>query len=420
MAFSDTALAAYTKRKYSADFIENSMTSVSDSILKKVTKQTDGSGEQFSWMVDNDDSFVVAGDFGTAQGAATANANTVGLKFLSDWNVLSGVAQVPSTIINKTRNSDGAWQNAVDVALKKAINSFAHANAVLLQGYGWGEISTIANVSGSTFQPTELSDITKYVKGMPIVFSQSLHGHVLRSSTVLYVTAVSYVEGSELVTLNATLASVGAANGDTAFIAGCRDNNASPSRIANLGLGVWFPNQISGQDLSDAANVTILGQSRASNSRYYGMFIDATGGGSALSACQDFVQECATIGNATHVEMFCSKAVYRGIAKDIQNSVRYNDNGLSKTVGTSRLQFYGDGTCDGFLNVSRTTNDKQIWGFQPGSVVLKSIGAAPHIDAEEGLQMVKQATAQGYEWRWLQQALLQFKNTAVGGRIQLK
>lgn len=420
MAFSDAALAAYTKRKYSPDYIENSMTSVSDSTLKAIKKQTDGSGEQFSWLVDNDDSFVAAGDFTTAQAAAAANANTVGLKFLSDWNVLSGVAQVPSTIINKTRNNDGAWQQAVSVAVDKAINSFAHANAVLLQGYGWGEISTISGVSGSTFVPTEPSDITKYVRGMPVVFSQTLHANVLRSTTVLYVTAVSYVEGSELVTLSGTLASVSAVNGDTCFIAGCRDNNASPSRIANAGLGVWFPNQISGQDLSDATVTTLLGQSRTSNSRYYGNFIDGTGGGSALSMIQDFVQECATIGNATDVELFASKAVYRGIAKDVQNSVRYNDNPSSKTVGTTRLQVFADGRCTAHLNVSRTTNDKQIWGFVPSTVVLKSIGNAPHIDAEEGLQMVKQATAQGYEWRWLQQALLQFKNTAVGGRIQLK
>lgn len=420
MAFSDTALAAYTKRKYSTDFIENSMTSVSDSTLKSVTKKTDGSGEQFSWMMDMDDSFVAAGDFATAQAAATANANTVGKKFLSDWNVLSGVAQVPSTIINKTRDRDGAWQGAVDTAMGKAINSFAHANAVLLQGYGWGEISQISSVSGSTFVPTEPSDITKYVVGMPLHFSATLHGGVLRSATVLYVTAVSYVEGSELVTTNATLASVSAANSDYAFIAGCRDNNASPSRIANIGFGAWFPNQISGQDLSDSTVTTILGASRASNSRYYGNFIDGTAGGSVLSMVQDFVQECATIGNATDVELFCSKAVYRGIAKDLQNSVRYNDNAGSKSVGTTRLQVYADGRCQAHMNVSRTTNDKQIWGFVPSTVVLRSLGAAPHIDAENGLQFLHQATAQGYEWRWLQQAVIQFKNTAVGGRIQLK
>ena len=98
MAFSDTALQAYVKRTYASDYIENSMTSVSDSTLKEIKKETDGSGDNFSWLVDNDDQFVVAGDFGTAQAAATANTNTVGGKFLSDWNVLSGVAQIPSTI----------------------------------------------------------------------------------------------------------------------------------------------------------------------------------------------------------------------------------------------------------------------------------------------------------------------------------
>src|SRR3954469_24837766 len=115
MAFSETALNAYVKRTYVPDFIENSLTSVSDSILKAVKKSTDGEGENISWLCDADDTFVMAGDFPTAQAAATANATTVGKKFLSNWNVLSGDAQIPATIINMTRNNDGAWMGAVDV-----------------------------------------------------------------------------------------------------------------------------------------------------------------------------------------------------------------------------------------------------------------------------------------------------------------
>jgi hypothetical protein len=415
--FSDVALAAYTKRKYDPTFIENSMTSISDSALRAIKKMTDGDGEQFSWLVDSDDSFVVAGDFGTAQAAAAANANTVGKKFLSDWNSMPGVAQVPTSIIEKTRTRDGAWQNAVDVAMQKAINSFAHANAVLLQGYGWGEVSTIASVSGSTFVPGIRSDITKYVVGMPLHFSQSLHGHVLRSATVRYVTGVNYDVGSELVTLNDTLAGVSAVNGDTAFIAGMRENSATPNRIANAGLGVWFPNRLT--DMGDATVTTLLGQSRVSNSRYYGQFIDATGGGSVLTACQNAAQKAVTIGNAKSVEMFCSEATWNTAVSEAQSLVRYTDNPQIKSVGSRKLLIYADGQAEGHLQVSRTTNDTQIWFFDPASIILRSIGGAPHLDNKNGVDMLHQATALGYEWRWIQLALLQFKNPAVGGRIQL-
>jgi hypothetical protein len=413
--FSDAALAAYTKRKYDPSFIENSMTSVSDSTLKAIKKATDGDGENFSWLTDMDDSFVVGGTFAIAQAAAAANPNTVGKKFLSDWNTLPGVAQVPTSIIEKTRTRDGAWQNAVDVALQKAINSFAHTNAVLLQGYGWGEISTIASVSGSTFVPGNRSDITKYVVGMPLHFSQSLHGHVLRTTTVIYVTGVNYDVGSELVTCNAAVAP--GANGDYAFIAGLREDSATPNRIANTGLGAWFPNRLT--DMGDATITTLLGQSRASNSRYYGMFVDATGGGSVLSACQNACQRAVTLGNAKAVEMFCSEAVWNSAVAETSSLVRYTDNPQVKSVGARRLLVYADGQAEGHLQVSRTTNDNQIWFYDPASIVLRSIGAAPHIDSKNGVEMVHQATALGYEWRWIQMALLQFRNPAAGGRIQL-
>lgn len=417
MAFSETALAAYTKKTFAPDFIENSMTKVMDSALKSVKRMTDGAGNSFAWLADADDSFVGAGSFATAQAAANANANTSGLQFDSQWNVFTGDAVIPSTIINRTRNNDGAWQEAVNVAMKKAINSFAHANAIFLQGYGWGEVSTIQSVSGSTFVPGIRSDITKYVTGMPIVFSQSLHGHVLRSTTVRYVTGVNYDDGQELVTLDGTLAGVSAVNGDTAFIADCRENSATPNRIAPAGLGVWFPNRLT--DMGDATVTTLLTQNRLRNSRYFGNFVDATGGGSAKAQLIIGCQRAITIGNATSLELFCSQNVFSGIANDLDSAVRFDGNPAQKSIGTRRLLVYADGQAEAHLNVSRTTNDNQIWGFDPTSIVMKSIGAAPAIDAEDGQTLKFQSTALGYEIRWLQQMILQFKSPATGLRIQL-
>lgn len=220
MAFTATGLAAYLKKKFDTKFIDNSMTAVSDAMLKSVGKKTDGSGTTFSWLVDADDSYNASPDFTTAQNAATNNTNTVGLQFTSSWNDMSAVAQVTSSVIGKTRNDDGAWMKAVDVAMKKTLSGIAHYNQLILLGYGWGEVSQIASISGSTFVPKIPSDITKYVLGMPLVFSTSLAGAVLDSATVLYVTGVSYTPGSELVTVSASLASVSASNNDWAFIAG--------------------------------------------------------------------------------------------------------------------------------------------------------------------------------------------------------
>lgn len=419
-AFNATALNAYVKRTYDPKYIDSSMTSRIDKTLKDIGRDTDGGGENFTWLADADDSFSGSADFTIVQAAAAANDNTVGSKFLSDWNNYSAVAQITADIIGKTRNNDGAWQQAVDVAMKKTINGIAHGNAVLWQGKGWGEVSTIASVSGSTFVPGIRSDITKYVKGMPLHFSLTLHADTLRSTTVVYVTKVSYTPGAELVTLSAALASVSAVNGDTAFIAGCRQNSATPARIALIGMGAWWPNQNSGQDLTDATITTLLTVDRSSNSRLYGTFVDATSGGSALSALIDGVQEAVTVGGVEKLECYCSKTVFSGIAKDLQASVQYVDNPGSKTVGTSKLRVFSDGDVEAFLQVSRTMNDNQIWGYAPKQVRLKSIGGAPHIDNEDGVgPMLRMASSQGYEARWFQQAIYQVKNPTIGLRVQL-
>lgn len=417
MAFNAAALNAYTKRTYDQKFIDNSLTSVSDAMLKAVGKRTDGSGNQFAWLADADDAFNGSADFPTAQTAAANASSQVGAQFLSNWNDYSAVAQITSSIIGKTRNEDGAWMKAVDVAMRKTMRSIAHANQIFLLGKGWGEVSTIASVSGSTFVPGIPSDITKYVIGMPIQFAQTLNTTVLRSATVLYVTGVSYTQGSELVTLSGTLASVSAVNGDTAFIAGCRQNSATPTSIVPIGLNSWFCNQLT--DLGDATVTTLLGFNRLVNSRYFGTFIDATQGGTLLTALIDGAQEACTMGNAKKLEMFCSKAVYAGVAKDLQNAVRYDGNPQGKSVGTNRLLVYSDGQAEAHLQVSRTMNDTMVYGFDPSQVVYKSIGGLPHIDMEDGLTMARQSASAGYEVRWFQQSIIEVPNPAAGLRIQL-
>lgn len=422
MAFTATALNAYQKRTYDPTFVDNSISEMSDQMLASITKKPDGKGgEDFSWLVDADDVDNGSPDFTISQGASTANNTAAGSKFRSDWFPYANTAQLTADVIGRTRNDDGAWQEASDTAMRKSMRAIAHNNGVVLQGYGWGEISQITSVSGSTFVPLVRSDIYKYIKGMPLHFSSTLHTAVLRSATVVYVTAVSYTSGSELVTCSATMASVSAVNNDWCFRAGARQNSATPSRLVPVGIAGFLPDQTSGgTDMTDATLTTsFLNVDRSSNSRLYGTYIDASGGGSVLSALIDGCQEALTVGNAKVLRMFCSKSSYAGVAKDLNNGVSYYDNPQNKTIGTRRLTVYSSDKQEATLEVSRLTNDNLIWGFSPPDVVLKSIGSAPHIDAEDGLQMARMSASQAYETRWFQQYLYQFKNLPAGLRVKL-
>lgn len=418
MAFNATALNNYTKHTYDAKYIDNSIISMSDPMLNAVSKKTDGSGRDFAWLADADDAFNASPDFPTAQNAANNNTQSVGLQFVANWNDLSSVAVLTASIIGKTRNDDGAWQKAFDVAQRKTLRGISHANMLFLLGKGWGEVSQITSVSGATFAPLIPSDITKYVRGMPLVFSQSLHSNGLRSATVLYVTGVNYTQGSELVTCSANLSTVSAANNDWCFIAGARQDSGTPTQIVPVGLNAWAPNQLT--DLSDATVTTILTQDRTVNSRYYGIFMDAAQGGAAAGSLIDGVQELATIGNAKKtIDLWCSRNVFNSVAKDFVNQVRFDGNPAAKSVGTRKVLVYTDGSCEAYLNISRTMNDTCIFGFDSSNVVYKSIGGLPHIDSEDGLTLARQSSAAGYEVRWFQQSLIQVRDPVGVLRIQL-
>lgn len=418
----ETAFAAYVKRKFIPKYIDNSFTSHMDAAFKAVTRRTDGGGDFLTFLEDDDDLFGASVDFPTSQNQAINQSNTLGSQFQFPWVPGYEVAQLSTPTINKTRNNDSAWQSAITVAMKKKLAAMAHLNGVFFQGQGWGELCQITSVSGSTFTvfngiAGDVSDAPKIVQGMPIVFAADLNVSALRSATVRTVLGVDYSTG--IVTLDGTLAGVSAVNSDFAFIAGCRQNAGSPARLAWVGMDAHIPDRASAP--SDATIITLGGVNRANNSRLYGTYFDGSAGGSLLGSIINGVQEASTIGGATHLELFCSRANFAGFALDMQNSVRYDGDTKERVVGNAkRVHFYSDGTCDAYLNVSKLTNNRKVWGFDPANVVFTSIGEAPMIDNfGDGNKMGRVSNAAAWELRLFQQAGLRVSNHPACLRIKV-
>jgi hypothetical protein len=417
----ETAFAAYIKRKFDAKYIDNSMTSRTSPSFKAVTRSTDGGGDFLTYLEDDDDDFGASADFTVSQNQAINTSPTIGNQYQFPWMPAYEVAQLTTAVINKTRNNDSAWQSAISVKMKKKLAAMAHFNGVLFQGQGWGEVCQLAGVSGSTFTVANrvtgnLSDAPKIVQGMPLVFSSTLNTAVLRSATIRTVLSVDYTSG--LVTLDGTLAGVSAVNGDFAFMAGCRQNSATPTRLVWIGLDAHIPDRQSA--ISDATVITLGGVNRSLNPRTYGTYFDASSGGSLLGAIINGVQESSTIGGATHLELFCSRANFAAFALDMQNAVRYDGDTKERVVGNAkRVHFYSDGTCDAYLNVDKLTNDLQVWGFDPANVVFRSIGDAPMVDNfGDKNQMGRVSNAAAWEIRLFQQAALKISNHPACLRIR--
>jgi hypothetical protein len=417
----ETAFAAYIKRKFDKGFVTNSMTSRMSPSFKAVSKETDGGGDFLTYLEDDDDDFGASADFTVSQNQAINQSQAIGNQYQFAWTPGYEVAQLTTAVINKTRNDDSAWQSSISTKMKKKLAAMGHFNGVLFQGQGWGELCKIASVSGSTFVVANrvagnTSDAPKIVQGMPVVFAPDLNVSALRSATVRTVLSIDYSNG--LVTLDGTLAGVSAVNGDFCFIAGCRQNAGSPARQVWVGIDAHIPDRQSA--LTDTTVITLGTVNRANNPRTYGTFFDASTGGSLLGAIINGVQEASTIGGATHLELFASRANFAAFALDLQNAVRYDGDTKERVVGNAkRVHFYSDGTCDAYLNVDKLTNDLQVWGFDPANVVFRSIGDAPMVDNfGDKNQMGRVSNAAAWEIRLFQQAALKISNHPACLRIR--
>lgn len=412
-----TSFAAYIKRVFPKGFVDSSFTALVDAMWKDLPKDTSAGGDFCVYLEDADDSFSASGDLTTAQATNAATTDNMGSQFQFPWVPVSDEAQLTTEVITKTQTNDSAWQSATKTVLKKKINGINHLLAVALLGQGWGEIGTIASVSGATFKMTVPSKVVKIVNKMPLVFAQDLNVSALRSATPIYVTAVDY--DNNLVTCSANLAVPGGANGDYVFIAGLRVAGAPGGVRGNcfVGLDAHLPDRTAA--LTDATVITIGGINRATNSRLYGTFIPAQGGGSILAALISATQKAATNGGATDITYYCSQANFAQVELDLANAVGPDDNQRKKSIGTSDLVIYSNGTTVGRLKVGKLIDDTVIFGMDKDAWEFVSFGSCPKVDQFDGLEMGRLATTQGYGIRFYGLGALKIKNHPACVRIQL-
>lgn len=412
-----TAFAAYIKRVFPKGFVDSSFTALIDAMWKDLPKNTDAGGDFLVYLEDADDNFTASGDLATVQATNAATTDNMGSQFQFPWTPVSDEAQLTTEVITKTQTNDSAWQSATKTILKKKVNGLNHLLAVALLGQGWGEMGQITNPVGSTFQMLVPSKIQKIVNKMPLVFAANLNVAALRSATPLYVVSVDY--DNNLVTCSGALAGPGALANDFVFIAGLRPNGAPGGVRGNcfVGLDAHLPDRTAA--ITDATVITIGGVNRATNSRLYGTFIPAQGGGSILAALITATQKAATNGGATDITFYCSQGNFAQVELDLANAVGPDDNQRKKSIGTSDLVIYSNGTTTGRLKVGKLIDDTVIFGLDKDAWEFVSFGSCPKVDQFDGLEMGRLPTTQGYGIRFYGLGALKIKNHPACVRIQL-
>jgi hypothetical protein len=374
--YTEVTANAFLKRVFSPGFIVNTAASKSSRTLKMLKKFTNGGGDFFAFLAVVDESAGGSSDFATAQTGATDTTTTFGSKFLVDWFEDNAVQRISGKAIAMSRNNDGAWTQLVRFAMDSCIRLAAFRNSIALATQGWGELSQISNVAGSTFTPTRPEHISRYIRGQQLVFSTTLNSAVLVSATALTITAID--PNSTTITLSATLASVGAANTNWAFTNGDRQNSATPVRLRPAGLPAWLPSTI---PVVDTTISTLYQVVRSNNGRLYGNFIDGTN----LSVEQTLItlgQAVASQGNQDgKLSIVVSPNMYTRLAVELGSNKRYSDG--TGQFGFKTLLLSVDGI-DANVYSDKYFDDTAAYCFDPNEVQMNSIGPAPGINNNDG------------------------------------
>ena len=374
MALDFTAAQSILKRYFANKAVQNSIAKKQSAIYKAMVKRTDLGGDKFSGTQLLKDIFTVSPTFSVAQGLAANNATSPGLKFELTPVDLYAPVRVSNKAEALSRTDKGAWIKAVGLAAASGMRMFHHVASIFALGTGYGELaeSAIAYTATNAYFDVSNGAAAHFVEGMPLVAADSIHGDTLRSATAANVASVDYSTGrvtTDVANLSGTLSW---ADGDFVFLAGARQNSATPSRICVVGLRTWLP-QV--RPVTDATISTVEGTVRSGTSRSYGNQVEQTG--SQIDAIQDLVTACVVQGNAEDLTMYVSSARYRDIAKELRSDQRFM-NTTNGTAGWLKLAVAASELTVA-IEVDRNLEDDVGYALPKGAYEMVSAGEYPYI-----------------------------------------
>lgn len=310
------------------------------------------------------------------------------------------IATIDNETLEASKGDANAFMEAAVTEIDGAIQSLTRDLAVAMYRSGFGNIGNIATggISGATITLSSINDATNFEVGMELDLATTESSSVLKaygtSGNGLIVTQVNRATGVLTFGYNVTDATNGiptAAAGDYIFVRGDRQNSATPTALKMSGLEAWVP-------ASSPSSTAFFSVDRSVDpTRLAGQRLD----GSALPIEEALIEGASIVaqegGKIDHYFMSYSK--FSALEKALGSKVQYIDLKANADIAFRGIMVNGP---RGVIKVVPDQNcpNNRIFGLNLEMWKLYSLGKAVRVIDTDGLQMLRQASADGVECRY--------------------
>jgi hypothetical protein len=392
MGLDMTTFDAALKNHYTDDRVEN-MVYQDNPLLALLPKMEDFGGRNLPIPL----------IYGNPQGRSTTFARAQARSLLTNTKLQDfyltrvkdyGVAVIDNETLEASKGNANAFLEAATTEIDGIINALTRSLATALFKSGYGDIGVIGSISTSTITLATASDVVNFEVGMELDVAATQAGAARAygsSGNGLLVTAIDRSAGTVSFGYNVTDATNGvpaAAAGDTLFV---RGDHAASTLTKVSGLEAWCP-------ASSPTSSLFFGVDRSVDAtRLGGLRMD----GSAMPIEEALIDGAAKVAREGQKldHYFMSYENYSKLEKALGAKVQYVDLMANADVGFRGVQINGP---RGPIKIVPDQNcpSNRVFGLALNMWKLYSLGKAIRVIDTDGLQMLRQASADGVECRY--------------------
>lgn len=322
------------------------------------------------------------------QGAATSSRlQDFLLTRVKDYSI----ATIDNETLEASKGNMNAFLEAATVEIDGAINSLTRSLAIAQYRDGWGEIGQIATggISGANITLAVADDVTNFELDMVLVAAAATSsGNLKGSSPGDSATIVAINRTTGVITVNAVPGTWAAA--DYLFVKGDREYTAASAQKLS-GLEAWNP-------YVAPTSTAFFGVDRSVDvTRLGGQRLDGT----ALPIEEALIQGASRVGREgfrlSHYFMGYEK--YAELEQSLGSKVQYVDLKMDADIGFRGIMVTsGRGSIKCLADQNAPSN--RVRGVNLDFWKHYSLGEAVRVIDTDGLQMLRQASADGVEVRY--------------------